>query len=163
MIPRYTVVLWVSRGSAVGSDQLDSELMLARAHAGLARAGRTAPIASIACSRSYHSMGMLPWLGDLLNNRPNSLAAVPLRAFACWHDAGCARSYSSSLDGIGRAGMPRLDYDSRGAAKGLQKGGKGRKSLGRVIAIKNTWNNTLISISNSSYKQLGFVSGGTQW
>lgn len=48
-----------------------------------------------------------------------------------------------------------------GKLLGLQKGGKGRKSLGGVLAIKNTWNNTLISISNSSYKQLGFVSGGT--
>ena len=30
-----------------------------------------------------------------------------------------------------------------------------------MIAIKNSWNNTIVSISNSSYKQLGFVSGGT--
>jgi len=58
-------------------------------------------------------------------------------------------------------GMPRLERDSRGRPQGPAKGGRGRKSLGGVLAIKNSWNNTLISISNSSYKQLGFVSGGT--
>lgn len=57
--------------------------------------------------------------------------------------------------------MPRLERDSRGRSIGALKGGKGRRALGGVIAIKNTWNNTLISISDSSYKQLGFVSGGT--
>ena len=29
------------------------------------------------------------------------------------------------------------------------------------IKIKNTWNNTLVSISDSSYKQLGIVTGGS--
>ena len=57
--------------------------------------------------------------------------------------------------------MPRLERDSRGRAIGALKGGKGRRSVGGVLAIKNTWNNTLISISDSSYKQLAFVSGGT--
>lgn len=57
--------------------------------------------------------------------------------------------------------MPRLERDPSGKMQGVQKGGKGRKSLGGVIAIQNTWNNTLISVSDSSYKQLGFVSGGT--
>ena len=70
-----------------------------------------------------------------------------------------ARS-SSNLAGIEGAGLPRLEVDSRGKQVGLKKGGKGRKSLGGVIAIKHTWNNTLISISDSNYKQLGFVSGG---
>lgn len=67
----------------------------------------------------------------------------------------------SSLAGLEQAGMPRLERDSRGRSIGALKGGKGRRALGGVIAIKNTWNNTLISISDSSYKQLGFVSGGT--
>jgi len=71
------------------------------------------------------------------------------------------RALSSSTAGLERVGLPRLERDSRGQAQGVQKGGKGRKSLGGVLAIKNTWNNTLISISDSSYKQLGFVSGGT--
>ena len=74
--------------------------------------------------------------------------------------------------------MPRLEYDAKGKAVGAQKGGKGRKLLGGVIAIKNSWNNTLISISKvlrleqtspnskkktyaDTYKQIGFVSGGT--
>ena len=70
------------------------------------------------------------------------------------------RALSSSTAGLERVGLPRLERDSRGQAQGVQKGGKGRKSLGGVLAIKNTWNNTLISISDSSYKQLGFVSGG---
>ena len=30
-----------------------------------------------------------------------------------------------------------------------------------MIAIRNTWNNTLVSISNSCYKQLGLVTGGS--
>ena len=71
-----------------------------------------------------------------------------------------ARSLSS-LAGVERVGMPRLERDPSGKMQGVQKGGKGRKSLGGVIAIQNTWNNTLISVSDSSYKQLGFVSGGT--
>jgi len=71
-----------------------------------------------------------------------------------------ARS-SSNLAGIEGAGLPRLEVDSRGKQVGLKKGGKGRKNLGGVIAIKHTWNNTLISISDSNYKQLGFVSGGS--
>ena len=71
----------------------------------------------------------------------------------------CLRALSS-VAGIERSGLPRLERDSRGMPVGMQKGGKGRKNLGGVLAIKNTWNNTLISISNSSYKQLGFVSGG---
>jgi len=74
---------------------------------------------------------------------------------------GSTRALSSSIAGMERAGLPRLDRDSRGAAQGPQKGGKGRRNLGGVLAIKNTWNNTLISVSDSSYKQLGFVSGGT--
>ena len=75
--------------------------------------------------------------------------------------SAATRRNSSSLAGLERAGLPRLERDSKGRATGPKKGGKGRRALGGVIAIKNTWNNTLISISNSSYKQLGFVSGGS--
>jgi len=76
-------------------------------------------------------------------------------------NARALSSSGSSLAGIERVGLPRLERDSRGNPIGLQKGGKGRKSLGGVLAIKNSWNNTLISISDSNYKQLAFVSGGT--
>ena len=75
--------------------------------------------------------------------------------------AAAASRSSSSVAGLERAGMPRMEHDSRGRPTGPQKGGKGRRLLGGVIAIKNTWNNTLISISNSRYKQVGFVSAGT--
>ena len=71
------------------------------------------------------------------------------------------RGLSSSLAGIQQAGLPRMERDARGRAVGPAKGGKARKNQGGVLAIKNTWNNTLISISNSSYKQVGFVSAGT--
>ena len=57
--------------------------------------------------------------------------------------------------------MPRVERDSKGRTVGPRKGGKGRRALGGVLAIKNTWNNTLVSISNSSYKQVGFVSAGS--
>ena len=36
-----------------------------------------------------------------------------------------------------------------------------RRRQGGIISIKNTWNNTLVSISNSQYKQLGTVTGGS--
>ena len=57
--------------------------------------------------------------------------------------------------------MPRLERDSKGRAIGPAKGGRQRRAQGGVLAIKNTWNNTMVSISNSSYKQVGFVSAGT--
>ena len=68
---------------------------------------------------------------------------------------------SSGLAGLEQSGMPRMERDSKGRATGPQKGGKGKRLLGGVIAIKNTWNNTLVSISNSSYKQLGRVTAGS--
>lgn len=69
---------------------------------------------------------------------------------------------SSSLAGMESAGLPRMQRTASGQSQGVAKGGKGRKNLGGVLAIKNTWNNTLVSISNTNYKQLGFVSGGAQ-
>jgi small subunit ribosomal protein S11 len=86
--------------------------------------------------------------------------AMPRRPFALDAMAALSRS-SSSTAGLEAAGMPRMEHDSKGRPMGLMKGGKGRRSLGGVIAIKNSWNNTLISISSSGYKQLGFVSAGT--
>ena len=56
--------------------------------------------------------------------------------------------------------MPKIERAPDGRPVGLRRGGKGRQALGGVLAIKNTWNNTHVSISNSSYKQLDFVSGG---
>ena len=53
------------------------------------------------------------------------------------------------------------DADAKGRAIAPRKGGKGKRLLGGVIAIKNTWNNTIVSISNSRYKCLGRVSGGS--
>ena len=89
-----------------------------------------------------------------------------------------AASSSSSLAGIERRGTPKLERAADGKLLGLQKGGPVRKSVRGVLAIKNTWNNTLISISKvlrqeqtspdmvkktyaDTYKQIGFVSGGT--
>jgi small subunit ribosomal protein S11 len=71
------------------------------------------------------------------------------------------RSLSSSAAGLERAGMPRLEFDSRGRPQGPQKGGKGRKSLSGVLAIRNTWNNTHVAISDSRYKLKGWVTGGS--
>ena len=68
---------------------------------------------------------------------------------------------SSSLAGLERSGRPRMERDAKGRALGPQKGGKGKRLLGGVISIKNTWNNTLVSISNLQYKQLGRVTGGS--
>ena len=80
--------------------------------------------------------------------------AVPACAFSM------PRCWSSSLAGLESVGRPRMERDAKGRAIGPQKGGKGKKLLGGVISIKNTWNNTLISISNSKYEQKGSVSGG---
>ena len=71
------------------------------------------------------------------------------------------RSFSSSVAGLEQAGLPRMERDAKGRAVAPQKGGKGRRLLGGVIAIKNTWNNTIVSISNSRYKTLGRVTGGS--
>ena len=78
---------------------------------------------------------------------------------------------TAALDGVAqheqRPCRPRAKRDAahgarfKGRATGPQKGGKGKRLLGGVIAIKNTWNNTLVSISNSSYKQLGRVTAGS--
>lgn len=73
---------------------------------------------------------------------------------------GWARA-SSSATGLERSGVERMDYDQRGRLEGPTKGGRGRRSLAGVIAIRNTWNNTLVSIADASYKQLGSASGGT--
>lgn len=100
----------------------------------------------------------------LTGTAPPMLAARSVDATGCLSQrtavSGVPWRWSSSLAGISRSGMPRLEYDAKGKAVGAQKGGKGRKLLGGVIAIKNSWNNTLISISNSDYKQLGWVSAG---
>ena len=92
--------------------------------------------------------------GLLLAAKPPAQPPLPLLSTA-W------RSMSSGLAGLEQSGMPRMERDSKGRATGPQKGGKGKRLLGGVIAIKNTWNNTLVSISNSSYKQLGRVTAGS--
>ncbi len=89
--------------------------------------------------------------------------ASMMRAPLCAPALGALHAHgnSSSVAGIEGVGLPRMERDSKGRAVGALKGGKGRRLLGGVIAIKNTWNNTLVSISNSNYKQLGRMTGGT--
>ena len=41
-----------------------------------------------------------------------------------------------------------------------RKGGRARKSQAGVLAIKNSWNNTIVTISDVNYKTKGWVSGG---
>ena len=57
--------------------------------------------------------------------------------------------------------MPRMERDQKGRATGRKTGGRGKKLLGGVISIRNTWNNTLVAISDSNYKTLGQVTGGS--
>ena len=93
---------------------------------------------------------------------PSALAARALHRIAVPALAlPLQRSFSSSLAGLESAGLPRMERDAKGRAAGPAKGGKGKRLLGGVIAIKNTWNNTLVSISNSRYKQLGGVTAGS--
>jgi len=57
--------------------------------------------------------------------------------------------------------MPRLEHSPSGQRLGAQKGGKAKKSMSGVLSIRNTWNNTTVTISDAQYKVLGWVSGGS--
>lgn len=123
----------------------------------------------LAALRAPHGSvtGSMRLLGTRAARAPETLSTCWLRSTPVLTGAGAPSAPlsarpSSSLAGVETSGLPRMERGGDGWSSGLLKGGKGRKSLGGVLAITNTWNNTLISISNSSYKQLGFVSAGVR-
>lgn len=89
----------------------------------------------------------LPSLGPSVASSPASYTARALSSSAAGFESTVSAEYYSSVD---MASKLKKEKERRT-----------RRRQGGIISIKNTWNNTIVNISDLDYKTKANVSGGT--